>query len=116
MKRLSSFALAFFLSCQLGFAAAYESFNVSANEIHQALSHEQAIDHHHYDAFVTYLDHSNTDPAHQHVTDNFQSSALLDSSDNLTIVMVACALSGVHPQAPPSVFLDCLLRPPRPTV
>lgn len=115
MKRLSSIVVALLLSCQLSFAAALESFQVASNEIHQALSHEQAIEHHHHDAFVTHLDHSNTDPAHQHATDNFQSSALLDSSGDLTIVMASCALSSFHLQKSPSVFLDGLLRPPRPT-
>lgn len=114
MKRLSSFVVALLLSCQLSFAAAFESFNVASNEVHQALSHEQAIDHHHHDAFLTHLDHSNADPAHQHVTDSFQASALLGSSGDLTVVMASCALSSAPPQEPLSVFLDGLLRPPRP--
>ena len=116
MQRLSSIVVALLLSCQLSFAAALESFQVASNEIHQALSHEQAIDHHHHDAWVTYLDHANADPSHQHSTDNFQTSALLDSGDDLTITMASCALSSFHLQESPSVFLDGLLRPPLPTV
>lgn len=113
MKRLSSFVVAVLLSCQLSFAAAYESFNTAANEVHQALSHEHAIDHHHHDAFVTHLDLSNIDSAHQHSTDSFQSSALLASIDLVTTPDTAVSKTVFNPHKLTTVFLDGLLRPPR---
>jgi hypothetical protein len=81
MKRLKSLFIALLLSSQLSFAGAFESFNVAVNEVHQVFSHNQAIEHHHHDAF------------------------------EMVKVLIA-----PPPQAPPSVFLDGFLRPPRATV
>lgn len=116
MKKLKSFFVALLLSSQLSFAVAVESFSVAANEVHQAFSHTQAIEHHHHDAFETHVSHGTTDPAHQHVTDTFQSSALLPDTELFAIVVMVKVLIAPLPQAPPSVFLDGLLRPPRATV
>lgn len=116
MNRLSSFVVALLLSCQLSFAAAVESFSVVANEIHQIFSHDQAIDHHHHDDFATYVDHANADPAHQHVTDGFQSPALLTSSVLHSVALTASTTIAFNPPEPPAIFLDGLLRPPRPSV
>jgi hypothetical protein len=110
------FVIALLLSCQLSFAAAVESFNVAANEVHQVLSHDQAIDHHHHDAFVTHVNHTNADPTHQHVTDSFQSPDLLMHIGLVSAAMTASVQAAFHPQKPPAVFLDGLLRPPRPRV
>jgi hypothetical protein len=113
MKRLSSLFVALLLSCQLSFAAAFESFNVAANEVHQVFSHDHFVDHHHLDAFSADLDHLNGDHAHQHFNDNLQTSALLPfvgaflAPPNANVPLVS------HPNEPPIVFLDGLLRPPR---
>lgn len=107
--------IALILSCQLIFAAAFESFSIAANEVHQVFSHNQASDHHHHDAFATHSDHSNADPAHQHVTDTFQLPALLTSSGLLSVARTASNPAAVNPPEPPAVFLAGLLRPPRPT-
>jgi len=116
MNRLSSFVVALLLSCQLSFAAAVESFSVVANEVHQIFSHDQAIDHHHHDDFVTHVDHASADPTHQHVTDSFQSPALLTSSVFHSVALTASPQSAFNPQEPPAIFLDGFLRPPRPSV
>jgi hypothetical protein len=116
MKRLKSLFIALLLSSQLSFAGAFESFNVAVNEVHQVFSHNQAIEHHHHDAFETHIDHGSTDSTHQHVTDTFQSSALLPHTALFPIVMMVKVLIAPPPQAPPSVFLDGFLRPPRATV
>lgn len=102
------------------FAAAIESFSVAANEIHQVLSrhqvlpHHQVVDHHHHDAFATPSDQSNVDPTHQHATDSFQSPDLLMSIGLLSAAMTTSVQVAFRPQKPPAVFLDGLLRPPRP--
>jgi hypothetical protein len=116
MKKLKSFFVALLLSSQLSFAVAVESFSVAANEVHHVFSHKQAIEHHHHDAVETHIDHGTADTSHQHVTDTFQSSALLPHTELFAIVMVVKVLIAPYPQAPPSVFLDGLLRPPRATV
>jgi hypothetical protein len=116
MKTLKSFFVALLLSSQLSFAVAVESFSVAANEVHQFFSHQQAIAHHHHDAFETHIDHGTADPTHQHVTDTFQSSALLPHTELFAIVVMVKVLIAPPPQAPPSVFLDGLLRPPRATI
>lgn len=101
------------LSCQLSLASALEGFNSASNEVHLAFSHDQSVDHHHHDAFATHFDHSGGDVAHQHVSDNFQSSALVSNSAVLSATAVVESRVTFNPQAPPSVFLDGLLRPPR---
>jgi hypothetical protein len=113
MKRLNSLFVALLLSCQLSFAAAYESFNVAANEVHQVFSHDHAIDHHHHDAFSAHFDHASVDPAHQHLHDNAQTSALLPVVDAFLVPPISNASLVFYPNAPPFVFLDGLLRPPR---
>jgi hypothetical protein len=113
MKRLKSFFIALLLSTQLSFAVAVESFSVAINEVHQVFSHKQAIEHHHHDAFETHIDHGSADSTHQHVTDTFQSSALRPHTELFAIVMMVKVLIAPPSQAPPSVFLDGLLRPPR---
>ena len=112
MIRIFSLCVAIFISCQLSLAAAFESFNYASDEIHQAFSHDQSIDHHH-DAFATHFDHSGGDVTHQHVTDHFQSSALVPDSDAIPPTSIVESLIAFNPQEPPSVFLDGLLRPPR---
>jgi hypothetical protein len=116
MKRLQSLFVALLLSSQLSCAGAFESFSVAVNEIHQVFSHKQAIAHHHHDAFETHIDHGTADSSHQHVTDTFQSSALLSHNELFVIAMMVKVLIAPPPQAPPSVFLDGLLRPPRATI
>ncbi|MFY9136458.1 hypothetical protein [Zwartia sp.] len=113
MKSFFSTFVAILLSCQLSLATAFESFNYASNEVHQAFSHDQSIDHHHHDAFATHFDHGGGDAAHQHVTDHFQSSALVPDSDALPPTSIVELLIAFNPQEPPSVFLDGLLRPPR---
>lgn len=113
MKRFFFLIVAIFLSCQLSLASALEGFNFVSNEVHQAFSHDQSIDHHHHDAFETHFDHSGGDLAHQHVFDNFQSSALVSNSAVFSATVVVESRVTFNPQEPPSVFLDGLLRPPR---
>ncbi|MCM0035122.1 MAG: hypothetical protein NBV66_04970 [Burkholderiaceae bacterium] len=107
------FVVALLLSCQLSFVAAFESFSVAANEIHQVLSHNEAIDHHHHDAFTTHFDHETADSTHQHFTDSFQSPALLASRGLLSAFPTASPPTAFNPIEPPAVFIDGLLRPPR---
>jgi hypothetical protein len=116
MKKLHSFFVALLLSSQLSFAGAFESFSVAVNEVHQVFSHQQAIAHHHHDAFETHIEHGTADSSHQHVVDTFQSSALLPHTELFAIVRMVKVLIASPPQAPPSVFLDRLLRPPRATI
>jgi len=113
VNRFCSLLLAIFLSCQLSFAAAFTSFSIAANEVHQAFSHDQAIDHHHHDSFVTHVDHPNSEPAHQHGSDSFPTSALITSNDFLPVNQVTSDLIAFSPKQPLAVFLDGLLRPPR---
>ena len=116
MTSLSSFVIALLLSCQLTFTAAVESFSVAANEVHQVFSHDQSIGHHHHDAFAAQADYEATDPAHQHVSDNSQSSALLPHIECFLSTITAEVLITSHPKELPSIFLDTLLRPPRASV
>jgi hypothetical protein len=113
MSRARFFVVALILSCQLSFTAAIESFSVAANEVHQVLSHQQTVDHHHRDAFATPSDQVNSDSTHQHATDSFQSPDLLMSIGLLSAATTASVQAAFHHQKPPSVFLDGLLRPPR---
>jgi hypothetical protein len=113
MKSLFTTLVMIFLSCQLSLASAFESFNSASQEFHQAFSHDQSIDHHHHDAFATHFDHGSSDASHQHVSDSFQSMALVSGSDSDS----ASATSDLRPslglKEPPSVFIDGWLRPPR---
>ena len=113
MSRMRLFVVALLLSCQLTLVAAFESFSVAANEIHQVLSHDEAIDHHHHDAFTTHFDHEATGSSHQHFTDTFQSPALLTSRGLLSAFPTASTPIAFNPLEPPAVFLDGWLRPPR---
>jgi hypothetical protein len=105
--------VAILLSCQLSLASVFESFNYASSEVHQAFSHDQSIDHHHHDSFAIHFDHSGGDAAHQHVTDHFQSSALIPDADAILPASILELLTAFNPQEPSSVFLDGLLRPPR---
>jgi len=113
MKSFFPIFVAILLSCQLSLATAFESLNYASNEVHQAFSHDQFIDHHHHDALATHFDHSGSDAAHQHVTDHFQSSALVPDSGALPATSIFESLIAFNPQEPSSVILDGLLRPPR---
>lgn len=116
MCKLRSFIIAIILSCQMTLVSAVEIFTVASDEIHQALSHEQVIDHHHHDAFSTHVDHHNGENGHQHTSDNFQTSALASDLNPFTFLVRTEALRALHPKEPSSVYLEGLLRPPRITI
>ena len=116
MSRFRSFLFAIILSCQMTLVSAVETFTVASDEVHQALSHEQVVDHHHHDAFSTHVDHYNGENGHQHITDNFQFSALASAPNSFIFLAKTRALRASHPKEPSSVYLDGLLRPPRTTV
>jgi len=94
-------------------AAAVESFTLAADEVHQAFSHDQVIDHHHHDAFTAQYESMVGEPAHHHASDNFQTSGLVPHFNFISVTTASKALTTLNPQDSPSVFLDGLLRPPR---
>lgn len=116
MSSFRSFIVAIILSCQMTLVSAVEIFTVASDEIHQVLSHEQVVDHHHHDAFSTHADHHNGENGHQHTSDNFQTSALTSDLNAFSFLARTEALRAPHPKEPSSVYLDGLLRPPRTTV
>ncbi len=113
MRRIYIFCVVVFLSCQLTLTAAAGSFIVSSTEVHQLFAHDHEVDHHHHDTFATHYDHGSEEPLHQHITDGVQHSALLGDCQAVFTTVVTVSKIAFTLNAPPVVFLDCLLRPPR---
>ncbi len=115
MKKIHTFCLVIFLSCQLTLTAAASSFLIVTADVHETFSHHQEADHHHQrDAFVTHHAHGGVEETtHEHITDNLQHSALVADSEASLTTALAMAQVAFTPQESPAVFLDGLLRPPR---
>ena len=116
MNRFRLFLIAIILSCQMTLVSAVGTFIVTTDEIHQSLSHERVLGHHHHDAFSTHVDHHNGEAGHQHTSDHFQTLALSANSYPLALLAISEALGTSPFTEPSSVYLDGLLRPPRVTV
>lgn len=116
MARFHSFVIAIILSFQITLVSAVETFIVASDEVHQALSHEQLVDHHHHDAFSTHTEHYNGENGHQHTSDNFQTSALASDVKPFAFLARTEILRASPLKEFLSAYLDGLLRPPRASV
>ena len=114
MGKSEKFAISCLLCFQMLFLSIAGASTSVSDEVHLALAHQTAIDHHHHDELSAHFDHDDVADSHVHVLEHLQPMVLIAVRIGVTHTSNQDRLSGLVSATPPDVYLSGLLRPPQP--